>query len=700
MAGNHKGGGLKSLLLAHVEKVVVALVAAAAAYLVWASLGVEGIEKAPGDLTQLVSATSGSYDRSPLSEVPEENWFEYRPIASGSLEDLPETAYVPSDLRGLSRPTAPPVIDRTDPKLLAPLELEASAVTGIFAVVDEETIREREREERRREERREREARENRNQGGELFGGAAEYAGRGGATGEELVDEKGRKRRPAPGMARPAGVATQGDELYKTMSVACVVAKAPSKEQLEIYKRAFEEARGGFDPSVQFPQYLALRAERAEITGDDDAELEWKAVRFGDGIRGQGVSVLDRRIQEAVQKWLPWPEQIVDARYGHPILTMPLAPLVAQSWKASEVVHSDAPLQAETDRAERKAERNPEEEKPTEEIAEGEIAVGGGGDPRGGFGGEYGGMRGMGGEYGGRGGRGGGFGGEYGGRGGMGGGYGGEYGGMGGMRGMGGEYGGMGGGGFGGGGMGPSAFGDSYDPEIPFKMIRFFDFDVEPGRQYKYRIRLVLRDPNDRVDERDLAKEVIERRSQLKGRQKEYRQTEWSEPSGIVSVPMAGDVFVVSAKPAGRRAGSEGEVNLLVQSYKLDETRRAIKGATEETFRRGSVMNLTTDAEVLSSDGRWIVQHDDFQFHTGLTLVDFRGGGKLTGDLTEPVSVLLMDATGKLLTHNSLDDSEAVQRHTEAYSESDQTGGFGGGYGGEFGGGEYGRGGGEYGGRR
>ncbi|MEQ8848669.1 hypothetical protein [Botrimarina sp.] len=677
MAGNHKGGGIKSLALAHVEKVVIAVVALAAAYLVWASMGVEGMEDSPGDLTQLVSNTEEAYKRASWASAPEENKKEFRPIDSGNLADLPAGAYASADKRGLSRPAVPPVIDRTDPKLLPPQDLEATALTGIFAFVDEETLRERERERQREEQRRAKELEQQRKEGGELFGG-----GRGGPGGEmpgqELVDEQGRKRRPAPGMTRPAGVPTQGDELFKAMSVACVVAKAPSKEQFAIFQQTLEEAKG-YDPGADYPDYIALQAERAEVTGDDDAELKWETVRFGDAVRGEGRAVLDASatLQRAFQKWIPWPEQLVDSRYGHRVLTMPLPPLVGQAWKPAEVVHSDAPLQAETDLAERKAQRNPQQEA-TEETPEGEIVVG---DAAGGRGGRFGGGGYGGGEFGG---------GEYGGYGGPGGGYGGgEFGG--------GEY---------GGGGGAMAFGEGYDPDIPFKMIRIFDFNVQPGRQYVYRVRLVLRDPNHNVPDSALAREVIDRRKDLSTSQREYRKTEWSEPTSVVSVPMAGDVFVIGAKPASARSG-EGTVDLLVQTYKLDESRRAIKAATEESFFLGSVMNLTADAEVLSSDGRWIVQHDDFQFRTDLTLCDFRGGKELPGDHTEPVSVLLMDASGKLITHNSLDDAEAIQRHRDAYSETNQGnfgGGYGGGgYGGEYGGGEYGGGefgGGEFGGRR
>ena len=33
---------------------------------------------------------------------------------------------------------------------------------------------------------------------------------------------------------------------------------------------------------------------------------------------------------------------------------------------------------------------------------------------------------------------------------------------------------------------------------VDFWLLRFFDFSVQPGKRYKYRVRLVLADPNYR----------------------------------------------------------------------------------------------------------------------------------------------------------------------------------------------------------
>lgn len=217
-------------------------------------------------------------------------------------------------------------------------------------------------------------------------------------------------------------------------------------------------------------------------------------------------------------------------------------------------------------------------------------------------------------------------------------------------------------------------------------MVRFFDFSVAPGRRYRYRVRLILRDVNQEAAREDLAPEVFDRLAKKRPTDITL-MTDWSEPSPVVSIPMAGDVFVSKAKlPNARQLNAEGSVELLVQSFSLDEERRAIKAAEFGSFNRGAVMNMTDDVEVVTGDRRGIKKLSKFEFRTGITLVDFRGGEELPGDLTAPVSVLLMDTTGKLFVRDELDDAEAIEAHNAIFDES-AAGGARGGYGGGRGGG-------------
>ena len=102
---------------------------------------------------------------------------------------------------------------------------------------------------------------------------------------------------------------------------------------------------------------------------------------------------------------------------------------------------------------------------------------------------------------------------------------GGEYGRGGGMLGGRGGEGGYGRGG-GGGGMRSATQKTTVAKGVDFWLLRFFDFSVEPGKRYKYRVRLVLADPNYGLPPQMLAPLVLDRKDR-----KDHRFVEeWSEP--------------------------------------------------------------------------------------------------------------------------------------------------------------------------
>jgi hypothetical protein len=450
------------------------------------------------------------------------------------------------------------------------------------------------------------------------------------------------------------------------------------------------------------PQILGYFVERAEIRpGAEDDELKWTPVfvyngkgertdpkpavtmkslfgnqataTVGDGATPTGVTA----------KWVAQMPEIVDPRYlDGGVLTFPLPPLVGRDW-GREVTHTDVPLAIEAVPEETK---KPEEKKKPENAEDGDMFAGSAGP-----GGAMGGMAGrgesmMGGP--------GGYGGGMGGRGGMGGpgGYGGGMGGgmpgmgMGGMPGMGGGYGmGMGRGGeeagYGGGfaGSGRGGFGNDGEPQATHWLLRFFDFSVEPGKKYKYRVRMAMLDPNQsfgprRVDLESLDSEVVARIKKEKAARAKnatpFRLTEWSKPSRTVTIPLAGRVSVAGAKPAAAdQPGSEPRATLLVQSFGLDEKRNAIQAAKEKDFQRGNVANMTEDTEVVVDQGRAIDPYKAFKFETDITVADIRGGERLTRDATRPARVLLMGPGGQLFVQDDVGDAEVVENHRATFAK-------------------------------
>ena len=524
-------------------------------------------------------------------------------------------------------------------------------------------------------------AREQRLQNEQMAENQDTRGGRGGRGGEFGGMEGGfgigedENRRPVSIQMGRAGVDLSGTELIRAMSCAVVLAKVPLPEQLAEYKQAFADTRS-YDPSVDYPQYLGYRLQRAEVDGDK--ELDWKIVGVPDGkTPGRMLgAVTQAYIDLAIYNWAAGLEDVYDPRYGHPALTFPLAPLVGRNWDEMAYM-SDVPLAEDVEETLDELDEDvPVEDLESEDFMFGETE---GAAPGGRFGGRGGGFGGE-------------FGGEFGGRGGGGfarGGRGGGFGGCGGGEFGGGEF----GGGGGGGGLARAGANLKFDPvtgeldvEVPFLMLRFFDLTAQPGKRYKYRVQLILADPNYGQPREALDASVLarERKRAIYG--------EWSDPSPTISIPQAGIVRVAESKPPRAGYYAEPEATMLVESFGLDERRNAMQASVELDARRGAVMNFQGEVETLVDQGRYIEKVDDFTIDTGIVVLDLDGGESYTRDHKEPTHALLMDASGRMYLRDELDDEMEVAIHRAVFEETDNpaAGGFEGGRGGGEFGGEFG----------
>ena len=76
--------------------------------------------------------------------------------------------------------------------------------------------------------------------------------------------------------------------------------------------------------------------------------------------------------------------------------------------------------------------------------------------------------------------------------------------------------------------------------DLGYKLFRFFDFHVDPGKQYVYRVQLALQNPNWGV------KPAVLKSPELANGQ--YVITKWSEPSPVISVPRDTRVLATSVE--------------------------------------------------------------------------------------------------------------------------------------------------------
>jgi hypothetical protein len=685
MASNLKGqGGIKRLLLQHGEKIVIALVGVVAIFLIYKTASLPRLkeELQASKLQEQISQTSSAVRNAKWPDPqtdPELAKEVFLATGVGVKADngVDAKAFEISKSGFDPVPVSPSVL-RTDPVLINAQDVRATGGSGLLAFVDEQIRKAQElkiraradelaKKENDRLEKEQKEAQKN---------PEGQAAGRRGKNGEAMeiqpFDPDHPDRRAVENLAAGAGlgIPRQGGERIERAYWACVVAKVPIREQLKLFQDAFETARGGFDPSRDFPQYKGFMVQRAEVI--PGKPLEWKPVPLFDAqhksvvankpiskapAHGIGNTAVADLYTAAGLYWPGMSPDVIDPRFADQVLTLPLPPLVGRDWGA-EASHPDIPLLADTPPLEEEVVPVPEAVPlPGAQPSDGDSFSSvnpATANPAMGFpqpGGRGPGMPGM-----------------------MNRGPGmmmgrGE---MGGRMMMGGRGGEEGGGRAMGGGMGMTGTARTSLPKgVDHLLLRFFDFTVEPGKKYKYQVKLVLADPNASILDtmNMLAPEVLDRRRKetVKGQpRREVRFIEaWSDPSLTVGIPLAGNTRLVDVKvPTAEKFNDEPSANLLVESFDVDAENNAIQAANKKELRRGNVANFIEDAEYLGGEMQpWIDKKKGFKFETGMTLLDVEGGKKLTKDYVAPGRVMLMGSAGELYIRNELDDKPAVEYH-------------------------------------
>ena len=136
------------------------------------------------------------------------------------------------------------------------------------------------------------------------------------------------------------------------------------------------------------------------------------------------------------------------------------------------------------------------------------------------------------------------------------------------------------------------------EEEVPFRLFRFFDFSVESGRRYQYRVQLALYDPNHEVPQKYLSDTVISRREKLSEKLCQFRLTDWSEPSPVVSVPFPGRILAGPVQmPRADLHNQEPTATVLTKMF---DQKEAVEGAAEiEKMRLGGVANFNRSTQVI-----------------------------------------------------------------------------------------------------
>lgn len=496
----------------------------------------------------------------------------------------------------------------------------------------------------------------------------------------------------------PSATGSAGMPLSRIRNIVAVKFLIPFKKQWQEYEDALKGNPQYVNEQRDMPKYVFFKVERADVTDDpnaDPATLKWELQSTNNALKlpfakdAEWASIPPELIDPAA---IAAPEQLAS---GHPTmqLTLPVPPVLLSdvkklaghseiNWAMTGYGTEGPGMQPNTEGPEDVAPEGPEGPENPENALAGATGPGGYG-PMGERGGGYSG------------------GSAYGPPGGYGGGYSGGYG-----SGAGGGYGG--------------------NPALlpTYKLFRYIDFDVQPGRKYRYRVALTLEDPNHprlpdamatgsgastyggaggpgaeygggtgsttvEPNPASLDKDVEARLRELAKTEKKngdrrmwYRETDWSEPSPVVQLPepikyLGGAVVAARPTQVGSAYLTLNEPTAKTIVVDLDD-RYAAEVFAEEEVQRGSVLNFTKDAEALHPLKLEFVDLKEHPFETDALVVDIRGGEKLPGgDVKNPIyapgEIALIDHSGRLVVQSEASDLKLWHRYGKIEPKIEET---------------------------
>ena len=222
-------------------------------------------------------------------------------------------------------------------------------------------------------------------------------------------------------------------------------------------------------------------------------------------------------------------------------------------------------------------------------------------------------------------------------------------------------------------------------PEVDsgYLLFRYFDFSVLPGKQYRYRVQLKMRNPNFGQDPRHLTDPAdAELRFLPKEREEKWDLTEIvyvprdtrllagsvkaSPPTQrFVKEPSAKMLLVTFAMQTGRYAHREIDVTrgLIANKLASSSPRTSPRGQPEETEGFGPLESETAVPVAAEVD-----------FITDALILDLRGGESLTlpskDKVVTPGEILILSVDGRLIVHREMDDMQEYLDKTTAPEEA------------------------------
>lgn len=218
--------------------------------------------------------------------------------------------------------------------------------------------------------------------------------------------------------------------------------------------------------------------------------------------------------------------------------------------------------------------------------------------------------------------------------------------------------------------------------EVKKKLFRFFDFSVEQGKTYRYQVRLVLRNPNEKIPPQYLAAPELSTG--------ELRYTAWSEISEPVTIPRP--INIVPGPVAQAAPGREPTARLIVRIW---NDALGVGASSDATVARGSQIDFLARETAVVDPRSGQVRKEKIDVLTDSAVVDMSGGDAFTEmeDLRGakgPSDLLVLNADGELEILSYFDDPGTYDTEMKKVEKLntllEKPGGAGGGPPGLFGG--------------
>ncbi|HEY1603954.1 MAG TPA: hypothetical protein VGG64_30415 [Pirellulales bacterium] len=182
-------------------------------------------------------------------------------------------------------------------------------------------------------------------------------------------------------------------------------------------------------------------------------------------------------------------------------------------------------------------------------------------------------------------------------------------------------------------------------PKVEYKLFRFFDYTVHPGKSYRYRVKLVLANPNYKV-----AQQYLANGQSTKG---PTRDAAWSEISPEVAIPRGFSLLAGGVKKASGLA--EQKIEVLVRMW---DPKEAVDASRVAELIRGQVANFPTEDTPIEFN---LVK--PITFKTDTLVLDMTGGDSIPNATRTkgPGQLLVMEPGGRLAVKSELADLDTYE---------------------------------------